>query len=162
MRKLSSQRGYRRSTEPGGLGRSGRPGRSRPSRGFTVFWIIVTIPMIMMTVAALSRLLIFDAKRTRQTTAQVQVHQMLLAATTCVSTSGQLKPDEQIQLDPQSLLPAELRNQGAVMTLKIIASKDNRVQIRITATLDKYKANQTLIFEKREDQFVLVETRLND
>lgn len=135
---------------------------NRRTRGFAVFWVIVTIPMIAMTIAALSRLLIFDAKRTQQIAAQAQLRQMLMAATVSVTASGQLKPDDKIALAPQSLLPPDIINQDGTLELKIETSDANRVRIRINATLGKYKANQTLIFQKRQDRFMLVETKLND
>ena len=131
--------------------------KKRPSRrGFTTVGAIFMIPIIALTIMALSSFFISESRRSKQMVVDTQLRSMLAAGLAVVVNR---KAD--FDGPTEVALPAGLAVEGQLRIRPVEAETKNALYLRIDATYRSRSMHQILIFSRTADGLQLKETRLN-
>ena len=114
------------------------------------------IPIIALTIMALSSFFISETRRSKQMVADAQLRSMLAAGLT-VAVNRKADFDGPTKVT----LPPGLAAEGQLSIRPVEAETENAVYLQIDATYRSHSMHQVLIFDRTADGLRLKETRLN-
>ena len=123
--------------------------RSR-SRGSMLWMALILLATMSLVITATIGVVRSDIRRTNAEATGSQLRQLLLAGQTAVSAelakTGTVK-------DRSLTLPPELRD--ATASVKVSKATGDRVEATVAASFIGAKAEQTLVYAKRNDKWIL-------
>lgn len=136
--------------------------RERRERGAAMMMCMILITFVGVAVGAMAAHIGADAKRTKYSTADAQVRQLLtFAAIDLQQRLPTQDNDAAIEGPVEFALPRELLNEGATLTATRSITDGGPVQFKITATVGTRAMSQLVTYEKTGDVWKLIAATLD-
>lgn len=136
--------------------------RARRERGAAIMMCMILITFVGVAAGAMAAHIAADATRTRHSTADAQVRQMLTFATIDIQQRLPTQDNDAAIEEPvEFALPGELANDGATLTATRLLPDGGLVQFKVTATLGTRAMSQVVTYKKNGDAWNLIAATLD-
>ena len=132
---------------------------NRRPRGFTIILGFALLGLIAVAVVLLTRQMGYEMQRTRSAYDDAQLQQLLLAGAQDTLSHANSWTDDRPSPDHWTLqLPAELRELGASVSVRVTEVGENARAVEIDARLRNRDAADTLHFTRTDQRWMPVVT----